>query len=287
MLRGRSVGSDCARAEMGVAGRFDSGIRRSLRSRTHRTPARRVCAICACSSGGTVNLGSNAGHGASAASAAIANLTVRVGGGAATVNLRSDQDLNDLYVNWADAGIQKVDLQTPGGAGAFRSLHMYPGDFTLAKIALWNAIVEGSSSGDGIVDSGLALHPNSKIGIAVVPDGHGDRSLYIRPTRIGDLNLDGTVSIADFIELASHFNTAGTWQEGDMNGDFMVTISDFIDLAGNFNANYAGDVMPINSSDAAALASFAAAHGGAPVPEPAMMGLLLPALLLGRRRRGA
>jgi hypothetical protein len=162
---------------------------------------------------------------------------------------------------------------------------MYPGDFTLAKLALWNAIVQGNTTGDGIVDSGLALHPNSKIGIAIVADGHGDRSLYIRPTRVGDLNLDGTVSIADFIQLASNFGATGTWQEGDLNGDFQVTISDFIDLAGNFNANYAGDVMPISPSDAAMLSDFAAAHGGGPVPEPAMVSLLIPSLLLARRRR--
>jgi hypothetical protein len=234
---------------------------------------------------GTVNLGSNAGHTADAAGPAIATLTVRVGGGDATVNLRSDQDLNDLYVNWADAGIQKVDLSTPGGVGQFRSVHLYPGDFSLAKAALWGAIAHGMGSGDGVVDSGLAAHPNSALGIAIVADGHGDRSLFIRPTRIGDLNLDGMVSIGDFIDLASHFNSPGTWQEGDLNGDFMVTIGDFIDLASNFNTNYAGDATPISPTDAAMLADFAAAHGGGPVPEPALMSLLMPALLLGRRRR--
>jgi hypothetical protein len=237
--------------------------------------------------GGTVNLGSNAGDTANAALPAIANLTVRVGGAGSTVLLRSDQDLNDLYVNWADAGIQKVDLSTPGGAGQFRAVHMYPGDYSLAKLALWNAIVQGNGSGDGIVDSGLAAHPNSRIGIAIVPDAHGDRSLFMRPTRIGDLNLDGTVSIADFINLTSNFNGPGTWQEGDVNGDFMVTIADFIDLSSNFGASYSGGVIPISPSDAAMLADFAAAHGGGPVPEPALMSLLMPALLLGRRRRRA
>ncbi|HEV8293482.1 MAG TPA: hypothetical protein VGP94_16210, partial [Tepidisphaeraceae bacterium] len=176
-------------------------------------------------------------------------------------------------------------LSTPGGRGEFRSVHLYPGEFTLAKLALWNAIVQGAGSGDGIVDSGLPLHPNSKLGIAIVADAHGDRSLFIRPTRIGDLNLDGNVTIGDFIELASHFNSPGTWQEGDLNGDFMVTIGDFIDLASNFNSSYSGNVMPISPTEAAMLADFAAAHGGGPVPEPAMMSLLAPALLLGRRRR--
>src|SRR6266581_2928259 len=41
-LRGRSVGSDCARAEMGVAGRSGSGICRSLRSRAHSATAAEI-----------------------------------------------------------------------------------------------------------------------------------------------------------------------------------------------------------------------------------------------------
>src|SRR4029079_19805366 len=91
---------------------------------------------------------------------------------------------------------------------------------------------------DGIIDSDQ--HPGSRVGIAKL----GDHS-YIRSTRIGDVNLDGQVTISDFIDLASHFNSPGTWQEGDLNYDGQVTISDFIDLASNFNSNYAGDVWPI------------------------------------------
>jgi len=52
----------------------------------------------------------------------------------------------------------------------------------------------------------------------------------------GDLNGDGSVSIADFIQLASHFNAPGGWGEGDLNADGLVTISDFIDLSANFGA---------------------------------------------------
>jgi hypothetical protein len=237
--------------------------------------------------GGSVTLASNAGRTANAVGAAIANLSLHVGGAGSTVRLRSDQDLNELRINWGDAGTQRLDLDTPGGAGQFRSVRVYSPDLDLAKAALYAAIVNGNATGDGVVDSGLPSHPNSRLGIAIVPDGHGDKTLLMRPTRVGDLNLDGTVSIGDFIDLASHFNSPGTWQEGDLNGDFMVTIGDFIDLASNFNTNYAGGAIPISSADAAMLADFAAANGGGPVPEPAMMSLLMPALMLGRRRRRA
>jgi hypothetical protein len=54
----------------------------------------------------------------------------------------------------------------------------------------------------------------------------------------GDLNFDGTVSIADFITLASNFNKSpATYEDGDVNYDGSVTIADFIDLAANFNAS--------------------------------------------------
>ena len=56
----------------------------------------------------------------------------------------------------------------------------------------------------------------------------------------GDLNFDGSVSIADFITLASNFNkNNATWPDGDLNSDRTVTIADFIDLAANFGQSLA------------------------------------------------
>ena len=78
--------------------------------------------------------------------------------------------------------------------------------------------------------------------------------VLVRPTVIGDLNLDGTVSISDFIDLASHFGASGaTWADGDVNYDQNVTISDFIDLAANFGATFSGQTLPISQSDAITL----------------------------------
>jgi hypothetical protein len=63
-------------------------------------------------------------------------------------------------------------------------------------------------------------------------------------TLIGDLNLDKSVSISDFIDLASHLNQSGTWREGDLNSDGLITIADFIDLASNFNQSFASATTP-------------------------------------------
>ena len=114
---------------------------------------------------------------------------------------------------------------------------------------------------------------------------NGDEVL-IRYTRIGDLNLDGTVSIADFIDLAAHFNQSNaTWQMGDVNYDGVVTISDFIDLASNFNQSVSGGFTAIGDEDRAMLASFAAANGAGAVPEPGWMGAMIGLGMVGGRRR--
>jgi autotransporter-associated beta strand protein len=165
-----------------------------------------------------------------------------------------------------------------------------------ATVADVNAMIgRGLSTGSGLISTvGLA---NRRLGVISnkTPGGarysnffgetdlNGDEVLVLY-TVIGDLNLDGSVTISDFIDLASNFNSAGGWQEGDLNYDGMVTISDFIDLASNFNQTYSGQTLPINPADMKMLADFAEAHG-ASVPEPALLALSLPSLLLVRRRR--
>jgi hypothetical protein len=113
---------------------------------------------------------------------------------------------------------------------------------------------------------------------------HGGEIL-MKSTVVGDLNLDGVVSVADFVQLAANFgNTDATWQEGDVNYDRQVTIADFIDLAANFGATYAGDVNPVGEGDAAKLAEFAAAN--VPEPEVGVIGAALMTGMMMRRRRG-
>jgi hypothetical protein len=52
---------------------------------------------------------------------------------------------------------------------------------------------------------------------------------------LGDLNEDRTVSIADYITLASNFGTTGAlYFQGDMNYDGTISIADFIDMGRAF-----------------------------------------------------
>lgn len=89
----------------------------------------------------------------------------------------------------------------------------------------------------------------------------------------GDANIDGTVDIADFSALASHFgqSTGAVWESGDFTYDNAVGIADFSLLASNFNTT-----------------GGSARTSAAAVPEPAATAsaaLLAPALLRRRRRR--
>jgi hypothetical protein len=235
----------------------------------------------------TVTLNSNAGRAGTATAGAVANLNVSVVGNGGRVALAADQDWKSLDVQFANVGNQSLDLASGAAAGVYRSVRVYPDDLASAKIAIYAAIVNANQSGplstDGIFDGSVGRHTNARIGLATLLDAHGDAHLLIRPTRIGDLNLDGAVTIADFIGLASHFgDVEATWEDGDINYDRQVTIADFIDLAANFGATYSGEVLPIGEGDAATLASFAAEH----VPEPeAVFVVVAGAALMGRKRR--
>jgi hypothetical protein len=219
-------------------------------------------------------------------------VTLNISGNNTSVTLDSSQDLRSLSVPIANPGDQSLDLHSPSSPGAFNAVRVYGSGLAATKSALWQAIKlasnpESPTPLDGVFDSGAAAHPGSRLGIALIRDAHNDQHVEMRLTRIGDLNLDGAVTIADFIDLASHFgSTNATWQEGDMNYDSAVTITDFIDLASNFNTTYAGDVFPISAADQQTLSSFAAAHGAQSVPEPAsfLFVTLSAATLLGRRR---
>ena len=239
------------------------------------------------SMGGQTFLKTNAGAPATAAAPATANLNVIVGpGNGAKIQLWTNQVFRQLTVNTASPGRQSFDLNSPAVAGAFSAVAIYT---SATKADLWAAVINANRPGapdpqDGIFDSGLVAHPNSRIGVAKLSDAHGDPYVLIRPTRIGDLNLDGTVTISDFIDLSSNFGASGpgvTWQEGDVNYDNAVTIGDFIDLSANFGASYAGDVTPISAEDQAILSAFAAAH----VPEPSTLILFSVPLLLSPRPR--
>ena len=97
-----------------------------------------------------------------------------------------------------------------------------------------------------------------------------DRNLFLEfaDSLPGDVNLSGTVDVADFLGLSRNFGSSpANWSQGDINCDGTVSVSDFLQLSRHFNLSR-DDVVS--------------------VPEPKNGVYLLPCLtlfLVSRRRR--
>jgi len=228
---------------------------------------------------GLAVLSSNAGK-IGATGGALPQMDVEVSGDdSSLVTATTNQDLRSLVVNYQNDGQQGFDLASSAGPGAYRSVRIFPPDaasLAASLSSLQEAIANAlENPGDGIFDSGLDGRAGDRIGLARQVDASQNTFLLMRPTVIGDLNLDGTVSISDFIDLASNFNASNaSWDMGDLNYDGNVSISDFIDLAANFGGVYSGDAAPLRSI--------------ASIPEPSHL-LFLGVLVLAMttRFRGA
>jgi hypothetical protein len=181
---------------------------------------------------------------------------------------------------------QGFDLNSNAAPGQFRSICIYPGDeaaINQQQHDLRSAIAHALQvSGDGIYDSRIEGQTAMRLGMARRLDPHGDNFILLRPTLVGDLNLDGNVTIADFIDLAAHFGQLDkTWQEGDINYDGNVSIADFIELAAHFGSSYSGGAVAISAEDQQQLAAFVAS-----VPEPISLVFAgMVALFMGLTRR--
>lgn len=232
--------------------------------------------------GGVMRLNTNAGAPATANIAARTNLAIRVAGVDSRLVLGADQDLGSIDLALDEPGNPGIDLASP--LTVPRILRIHPSDFESAWGAMDAAIHAYLATGDrGIFDSNL--RSGTRLVIVRQLDAHRDPMIRIQPARIGDLNLDNSVTIADFIDLASNIGlTNATWREGDLNDDNTVTIADFFELASNFNMTYSGQSLSVSNEDQLLLSNFAAAHA-VEVPEPAAAMLVFSVICLPARRR--
>jgi ELWxxDGT repeat protein len=153
---------------------------------------------------------------------------------AITQNGRLDLGWNDLLTNTPAATIRE---QLKTGLGTNADCSGTGGGIT-SSLAAENPTAYTIGYADGndpsAQDAGIALNPGETL---------------LRPTLVGDANLDGTVNFFDVTQLLGYkYNTAqqSSYTDGDLNYDGIV---DFFDLVVLLSANYnSGQVLPASAS---------------------------------------
>jgi hypothetical protein len=144
-----------------------------------------------------------------------------------------------------------------------------------------SSIVAASLSGAGRLGLGYAEAQDLSVS-SIFGDSFDQHSLIVRSTYLGDANLDGQVDVVDLGQIALAWSGPGDWINGDFNYDGVVNVRDLYEFALNWQLGVAAPGPAAPSLDLL-LSSF-----GLPpiaVPEPATVGLLAGAALLGLRRR--
>ena len=111
----------------------------------------------------------------------------------------------------------------------------------------------GSWNGTGITSSDAQTHVGNALGFADAADGvvtgQAANSVLVKYTRVGDVNLDGTVNFNDLLALAQHYgNTGANWDQGDLNYDGTVNFNDLLALAQNYGQSTSAVVAASSSS---------------------------------------
>lgn len=166
----------------------------------------------------------------------------------------------EVWAVYNDGTTQLFDLM-PGPASSNPSIHMHSGDFQLGQSyffsaddgrhgqELWEAGPNGVRLYQDIQPGVVGSFPRIVTGLsnAVVfeaNDGvHGREIWTVRAPepRIGDIDLDGSVTFSDFIVLSSSFGKTGAaWTDGDLDGNGTVDMSDFVLLVANYDPSMRG-----------------------------------------------
>jgi hypothetical protein len=112
------------------------------------------------------------------------------------------------------------------------------------------------------------------------------RTLVLRRTRLGDVNMDGVVNFSDLLLLAQHYGqTNRIWDQGDMNYDGTVNFADLLALAQNYGG--ALSAAELSQVSPAIVADVRQAFAEVPEPGLALVGTGAVGLLIGRRVRRA
>ena len=217
---------------------------------------------------------------------------------AGSIHLHATQHLNSLTLNggalFVETGTTKVNALSIAGTTSNWSatLNLGSNPFILEAAAnksslistLQNQLVYGLTHTTGIVGASLSAHQalalldNAVTNFATFGGISVDtNSLLISPELLGDANADGHVDLTDLSTLLNHFGQqTPNWTDGNFDNAPTIDLTDLSDVLNNF-----GLTNP-NASSQLLVTSYQLPS--TPTPEPTSLVLLLPTLLLGRRR---
>jgi autotransporter-associated beta strand protein len=205
------------------------------------------------------------------------------------------------FTGQLDIGNGEVDVQNAGSAGLA----------TLAAAA-WQGFNGGWTGTDGIISSAVAGGPKGATGVGVILNGTtysgantfdgispGANDVLIKYTYYGDVNLQGSVTSADYLAVDSAFNNNSNsnntpltgWQNGDFNYDGVINGDDYTLMDNAYNSQGGVSLAGVSAGPAEMIAADTSQIAGSAVspevPEPTTFGLLGVAAvgLLARRRR--
>ncbi|MGA2499329.1 MAG: pre-peptidase C-terminal domain-containing protein, partial [Tepidisphaeraceae bacterium] len=221
------------------------------------------------------------------AGAAMPGLSVEINPQASLVT-NTDQDLAGLQISdgaWfaAAPGVSRVLLIGSLSLAPTGQLDLAASDMVLLNpattfddirqrlrtgqiITSVNQPAAGHFAGLATIDNQL-LHLTAWDGKAI-GNGTNFGQVIIKYALLGDTDLDGRVTQADYLNVLANQGNAGQWITGDLNGDGMVTPDDLAVVSANLGAGSAATAGPalLAQTPASAMVSPAARRA---TPQPA------------------
>jgi len=160
----------------------------------------------------------------------------------------------------AGASVQLLPASTPFTSTLASLSIASGGTFDLADNSLQVSFATTSdpvSSMRSLLASGAVLSSlsdaNHVLGYATGADniipGLPTNAAFVKLTVPGDTNLDGTVNLADFLNVSRHFGqTNASWAAGDFNYDGTVTIADLLTLTRHFGQRFTTPAVATTAS---------------------------------------
>jgi parallel beta-helix repeat protein len=197
--------------------------------------------------------GNGLGLGVDAGSAEVTNTQridgVQIGNGG-TVTLTEGNDVVLVTTSLTTFGTGRLDLRDNAAIVDYSGASPVSSIFT----RLQSGYAGGAWTGPGIMSTSAANDPDDRTGVGYAEatdlfnsfpatfegESIDNTSILLKYTLYGDADLNETVNLSDFNQLAANFGQSPRrWSQGDFTYDQNVDLSDFNRLAANFGMTLA------------------------------------------------